>query len=587
MENSMSNSQNNRFKNSFLGLFFHTVKEHPFIVTAFLCFFSISLTTGSQISFVSSLIPTIAIFLLGVCAAAYISINDIKKNKKLYAALMIVGAAVISFVSWRFIFVSNEVPYRLLNFGLLIIVGIFMYLALTDKLTYKNVLLLIFAAGFLVRLVYVMYTPVTVRQHDVSVFGKGSGHSGYIEYIYNNFNVPDMDVRKISQFYHPPMHHILAAIWLRIQTTLGIAYKDACENIQILTLFYSSICMILSYKIFKALNLKKAALNISVAIIAFCPTFFIMAGSINNDILSITFMLGAVLNTIYWYKNQKFRYIISIAFCVGFGMMTKLSVWMITPAIAFVFIYVFFKNLKNLKNSEIRQKYLLQFSTFIIVCVPLGLWWAFRNFAKYGVPLTYVPMLSSTSDQYIGDIPFTQRLFDFSLFQFNDVGDQFTRFGGAYNEYNPTIALFKTSMFDELITVSNYPNIAVYNKILFWSAVAIGLIGFVSMIVMLIKKNKELDMPMKIFMFLLYGVMFVSYYVFCYQFKHVCTENIRYAVLLIVIGAYFVGLALQHLQSDKKKTYKKVLNKCIFVITIIFCASSVLVYDIVSMYGIS
>lgn len=580
MGNSMTNSQDNKFKNSFLGLFFQTVKEHPFIVTAFLCFFCISITTGSQISFVGSLIPTTAIFLLGVCAAAYISASDIKKNQKFYAVLMIAVAAIIAFAFWGIVFMSNEVPYRLLNFGLLVIVGVFMYLALTDRLTYDKVLLLILATGFLVRLVYVMYTPVTVRQHDVSTFGNGKGHSGYIEYIYNNWNVPDMDVRKISQFYHPPMHHILAAIWLRIQTTLGIAYEDACENIQILTLFYSSICMILSYKIFRALNLRKAALNIAVAIIAFCPTFFIMAGSINNDILSITFMLGAVLNTIYWYRNQKFRYIIAIAFCVGFGMMTKLSVWMITPAIAFVFIYVFFKNLKNFK------KYLLQFATFGVICVPIGLWWAVRNLTKYGVPLTYVPMLSPTSDQYIGNIPFTKRLFDFSLFQFNDVGDQFTRYGGAYNEYNPTIALFKTSVFDELITVSNYPKIAVFNKILFWSAVAVALIGFVTMIIMLIKKNKELDMPMKIFMFLLYGVMFVSYYVFCYRFKHVCTENIRYAVLLIVIGAYFVGLALQHLQSDKKKTYKKVLSKCIFVITGIFCVSSVLVYDIVSMYGL-
>ncbi|MGN1457564.1 MAG: ArnT family glycosyltransferase [Acutalibacteraceae bacterium] len=580
MGNRMSSSQSNRFKDSFLGIFFQTVKEHPFIFTAILCFFCISLTTGSQISFINSLVPTIAIFLLGVCAAVYISVSDIKKNQKLYAVLMIIGAAVVSFVFWRFVFVSDEVPYRLLNFGLLVIVGIFMYLALTDRLTYDKVLLLILAAGFLVRLVYVMYTPVTERQHDVNTFGKGKGHSGYIEYIYNNWNVPDMDVRKISQFYHPPMHHILAAIWLRIQTTLGIAYKNACENIQILTLFYSSICMILSYKIFRALNLRKAALNVAVAIIAFCPTFFIMAGSINNDILSITFMLGAVLNTIYWYRNQKFRHIIAIAFCVGFGMMTKLSVWMITPAIAFVFIYVFFKNLKNFK------KYLLQFVVFGVICVPLGLWWAVRNFVKYGVPLTYVPMLSLTSRQYIGDIPFTQRLFDFSLFQFSDVGDQFTIYGGAYNEYNPTIALFKTSVFDELITVSNYPKIAVFNKILFWSAVAVALIGFVTMIIMLIKKNKELDMPMKIFIFLIYGVMFVSYYVFCYQFKHVCTENIRYAVPLIVIGVYFVGLAFQHLQADKKKTYKKVLSKCIFVITGIFCASSVLVYDIVSMYGL-
>ena len=441
-----------------------------------------------------------------------------------------------------------------------------------------------------------MYTPINARQHDVSAFGNGRGHAGYIEYIYENFSLPECDVRTVNQFYHPPLHHILSAIWLRIQTTIGIDFEYACENIQILTLFYSSICMILSYKIFRQLNLKHNGLICAVAIIAFCPTFFIMAGSINNDILSITFMLGAILNTIYWYKNQKFRYIIAIALCVGLGMMTKLSVWMIAPAIAFVFIYVFFKNIKSFK------KYLLQFGVFAVICVPLGLWWSVRNYLRDGVPFTYVPMLSETSDQYVGDIPLLQRLFDFNLSQFADVGDQFTRYGGSYNEYNPLIGLLKTSVFDELITVENYPAIAGINHILFWSGVIVATVGFVSMIVTFIRKNTNIDFASKTFLFLIYAVIFVSYYSFCIEFEHVCTMNIRYAVLLIVLGAYFVGLAVQHfggtpnsivaghggkyMKNTEPKLYHKIIKYCIYAVVVIFCVSSTLVYDVVAMSSI-
>lgn len=570
-------TQNNEFKNLLFFEFFHTIARHPYILTAFLCFLSISLTTGKNISFLQSLVPTVGIFLLGVCAAAYISFNDIKKHQKLYASVMIIGAAVFAFLFYIFVLMSENVPYMFLNIGLLVIAGVFIYLALTNKLGHRELLLLLFAAGFLLRLVYVMYTPITMRQHDVGTFGKTSGHSAYIEYIYRNFGLPDIDVRTVSQFYHPPLHHTLAAIWLRIQTLLGIKYEYACENIQILTLFYSSICMILSYRIFQQLNLKKAALVTAVSIIAFYPTFFIMAGSINNDILSITFILGAILNTIYWYKNPNIKKIIAIALCVGLGMMTKLSVWMIAPAIAFVFIYVFLSDIKNFK------KYLLQFAMFGIICIPLGLWWSIRNLTGYGVPVSYVPMLSKTSDQYIGNIPFIQRLFDFNLEQFQDVGDQFTRYGGTYNEYNPTIALFKTAMFDEGITVKNYPDIYGFNTVLFWSSVIIALVSFVTMIIMLINKNKELDFPMKAFIFILYGVFFVFYYVFCYRYKHVCTENIRYIVPLVVIGAYFIGLAIQHLNTKNTTIYKKVIKKFIYAIVGIFCASSIFVYDIVSM----
>lgn len=88
---------------------------------------------------------------------------------------------------------------------------------------------------------------------------------------------------------------------------LGIDYYAAGENVQILTLFYSSICMVISYKIFRQLGLKGRGLVCAVAIVAFCPTFYIMAGSVNNDILSIAFMLAAVLNTLYWYKIRLSR----------------------------------------------------------------------------------------------------------------------------------------------------------------------------------------------------------------------------------------------------------------------------------------
>ena len=160
-----------------------------------------------------------------------------------------------------------------------------------------------------------LYTDISVRQHDVGNFDMEIGHCGYIRYFYENFNLPDFDVRNYWQFYHPPFLHIIAALWMRLQTFLGIDYYAAGENVQILTLFYSSICMVLSYKIFRQLGLKGRGLVCAVAIVAFCPTFYIMAGSVNNDILSIAFMLAAVLNTLYWYKNPTFPRIMAISLC--------------------------------------------------------------------------------------------------------------------------------------------------------------------------------------------------------------------------------------------------------------------------------
>ena len=59
---------------------------------------------------------------------------------------------------------------------------------------------------------------------------------------------------------------------------------------------------------------------------------------------------------IKWYNSERLSHIVIIALTVGFGMTTKLSVALITPAIAFVFLYkvIVNKNRKELDN-ELRE----------------------------------------------------------------------------------------------------------------------------------------------------------------------------------------------------------------------------------------
>lgn len=564
--------------------FVRLVLSNPFLAVAILCLACTVLTTSAALGGllpIFALVPTLIILIAGAPAAVYFSAKSAQtdESRKKMAMFMSLAAFAGAVVFFFVILMKGSLAFHIMNYGLLAAALVLIYLACTDRLSDKAFVMVIFALGFVLRLAYVLYTDISVRQHDVGNFDMEIGHCGYIRFIYENFNLPDFDVRNYWQFYHPPLHHIIAALWMRVQTLLGIDYYMAGENVQILTLFYSSICMVLSYKIFRQLNLKGRGLVCATAIVAFCPTFYIMAGSVNNDILSITFMLAAILNTLYWYKKPTFPRIMAISLCVGLGMMTKLSVWMVAPAIAFVFIYVFFKNLKKFKG------FLIQFVCFGVVCAPLALWWQVRNLIKFGVPLTYVPSLSPSSDQYIGYLPDAKRIFDFSLGQFENVGDQFVAYGAPYNEYNPLVALFKTSMFDELINTANYPKIAGFNIILFWSAVLIGIFGVAAMIFAFCKrKNSVLGNVEKIFLALIYVVFFASYYIFCFQFPFVCTENIRYAVPLIILGAFFTGLAVQYLSknSDKKK-YISLARGAVYTLTAVFSVSSILVYYIVGM----
>lgn len=475
-----------------------------------------------------------------------------------------------SFYLFAFTFILGIVTANL-NFSLTVplfalfsLVIVLYLVGAFGKITNQKTMYIIFILGLILRVAYVLYTDATVRQHDVEQFGSGIGHAGYIEYFYNNFiSLPKFDVREIWQFYHPPLHHIISALYMHILTAFGIGYSSACESLQTLSLLYSALSMLICYKLFVKIGLKNVGLLLAMLIIAFHPTFIVFSGSINNDPLSVLFMLAAIYYTVIWYNSQKLTDIIKIALCIGLGMFTKLSAWMVAPAIAFVFLYKFVKS-----RGDITKKLILQFLVFALICVPLGLFWSIRNYILFDVPFTYIPLLSTDNPQYVGDISAIKRLLDFSPYQFASVYDMW---GDPYYEYNPTIALLKTAMFGEWINSGTYPAILVVGVVLFWSGAVTGALSVVATVLGLI--NKKIKNPLFIFLLILTLTIVFMYYWFCLQYPFTCTQNIRYAVPLIPLSAIAIGWLNNNIK----------LNKYLQVLVLLFCIFSVATYFVIGI----
>ena len=132
----------------------------------------------------------------------------------------------------------------------------------------------------------------------------------------------------------------------------------------------------------------------AMAVVAFHPSFIILAGSVNNDMLSVLFSLLSVLAAVRWYREPTLPRILCVALAVGLGMMTKLSVAMVAPAIAVLFAVKFFQ-------SRAFKRLIGQFAAFAAVCCPLGLWWGVRNLIRTDTPLTYVPDIGKSNIQYL------------------------------------------------------------------------------------------------------------------------------------------------------------------------------------------
>lgn len=493
---------------------------------------------------------------LGFAAVTIFAFKDRTAKKITQNIALFVFGFVFVFGAFVFLTSNLRCGVFIVFYAVIIACALLCKFANDNALSVDKIAVIIFIVAFAVRLSYVLYTGVIERQHDVETFGSGFGHAGYIEWFYDNFKLPDFDVCDVWQFYHPPLHHIISAAFLRALTFVGVAYDRATETLQMLTLFYSSVTTVAGYKILKEFKLGKKAFVCAFSVMAFHPSFTILSASVNNDILSVMFQMLALLFTLRWYKNRTYKNIIKIAFSVGFGMFAKLSAWMITPAVAFVFLYAFVKSEKTKKAECIKQ-----FFVFGLICVPIGMFWSVRNAILFNVPFTYIPNLGTDVAQYIGFRGAFERLFDFGVSHFKNV---FESWGNPFFEYNPTVALLKTAVFGEWQIKYGFFAECVAN-VLFYSSVLLALLGIASAVLNLKRKD-----VFSVFFFSIIFVISVMFYVFCFKYPFTCTQDARYVIPVIPVLCAETAIF-----SDKKS---KAFKVCPIVFCTVFSVSSVIMY---------
>ena len=545
--------------------FFSFLGKYPYLSAFLVCIGLNPFFFGADIN-----IPNNMLWLTTFIMAGIFAVFLYKRHDRLAVIY-----AVLSGIFWvigSILYTQSEHPALWHFFGGVILLALYYYFS-DGKSSEKKTSLLIMGTGFFLKLYYVLETSVYTRQHDVEYFGEWDGHAGYITYLIDNHHLCDTDVTEHWQFAHPPLHHILGALWIEINEKIfHTGYDPARESLQMLTLFYSMCVMILSYKILKYFKLKGNLLYIALGIINFHPAFILFSGSINNDILALVFIMGAVLNALKWYQNPDLWQIMKLAVCIGLGMMTKLSAGIIAPPTALLFLIIFIKKCKTDWKELLKQ-----FLCFSGVCVPLGLWYPVRSWLKWDIPVLYVHEIDEGELQYITDKNFWERITDFSLYQFQNPYEQWlwqdeTGALQNYNEFNPLTALLKTSLFGEGLNESLFGGTSFVNYIsviFFWVNVLIAGTALISMLAMLFVKT-SMKAGEKLFFLSFYLCMMGNFYSMSEKYPLVCTMNFRYITPTVIIGTLFLTLML--------KKFKKPVHITASILTASFVLCSMIIY---------
>ncbi len=498
----------------------------------------------------------------------------LNKNKTLIMILIVCLISAILQGNSSFFYGSHMIKTTLFAIITFLFLGYLYYLSVTDKLNEENAVFMITLAGVLLRAFYIIFTGVYDRQHDGGAFSSlsddfvNAGHLGYIEYFCKFGHLPNFSPYKLFSYYHPPLHHIISAVFIKLNLLFGVKEALAFENVQILTLAYSSFCIPISYKIFKKINMSGKHILLSLALIAFHPGMIYMSGSINNDMFATMLTFLCFYFSLNWINNKTLPNLLKIGLSLGFGMITKLNTAVMAFPLAAIFLYHLMKEKKSGNFIRCIKNYII----FGIITAGIGLSWVLRNLIFYRTN-PGVPVLTEESVLYIGRYTYLD-IFgipsDFVIrYPFHTInGKQIC---------NAWLILFRTSIFAEIRPTDLSEVLMITCRMALILTMLLGVICAILTVIVEINEIKKGDKELGIFLLTGYISVVITFIAFIIKYPYTCSCDFRY----VVISILFTAITLY--QVNSKKLSNRVLNLSIGVInfgiiSILFLTTTILLF---------
>lgn len=412
------------------------------------------------------------------------------------------------------------------------------YLAYERKLTIDKIIMLCIIGGLVMRIGYAFYTPYNVREHDLGPVSVDEfGHAAYICNFYENNSLPDS---YYWQFYHPPFFHFLASLFMKF---FGWLHKEAdlhtvFEVSKLVSCFASCSVVLMVRSLCRELKCKPEMTCIIVAIMAFQPNFYLLAGRVNNDSTAAALLVFSFLMLVKWYHSRKFSHLIALAAGIGFGMMAKLNAGIIAFVAGPVMLYVFWQAVRDKKWKGL----IAQYGAFLAVCAPLGLWYSIRNYVLFKMPFGYVLNIDENGINellYRGHLSFAKRFLSIPWGEFQSV-----IYCDPTKDYNVPTYLLRCSLFGEF----QFENVDVVALLLLYTNIILVLLSAAATVAV-IWKGKKFTPMLRYGCGLFWLAIMASYVVFNIKYPDSCTMDFRYIAPAVISSTVYLAAFWQMLRE--------------------------------------
>lgn len=433
---------------------------------------------------------------------------------------------------------------------------------LEQKINYKIILTIVLILAIIIRMIFISFSRIDRFQFDVGVFNiKNSEdyekildkdesvffenrHLDYILQIYETGKLPN---KNDVQLYHPPLHHIISALWLKTIDYFQLTAEAKLESLQILTCIYSIIILFIILKILDELEVEIKYKIIALLLCGFHPLFVYISGFINNDILLTLFCFLSILYTLKWYKNPNYKNAIILAIIIGLGTLVKSSMLVNIMIAGTAFFIKLLENIDKKEYSKVK-KIIFQGILFFIISLPLIFCYPIRNYILFNQP--FFGIVNASEVFYVGNDNIVSRFGIFSEEILNNKMDNKNQ--NILSYVIKSAIVFETGREGAFGTT--------FLKIISIVLIILTLLIMIKLIFSKDKKNYILILG-----YIFWIIFFIA---FNYQMPNSCSMHSRYIITAIMLS---IILLVKYLQ-EKNKIQTTILISCL---SCVFAISSI------------
>ncbi|MBE6855649.1 MAG: glycosyltransferase family 39 protein [Ruminococcus sp.] len=423
----------------------------------------------------------------------------------------------------------------------------------------------ILSAGMILRIGYMLYTPAWVRGHDVgAMHTEGGGHAAYLLTLLETHGLPQS---KSGQFYQQPMYYLLAAPLSYLLNLICGTQKDPyalVDGAKVLSCIVVCYSLALIVPIGRTLKMKTEGICIAAAVTAFVPNFFLTAGRVGPDALTLLFMTLAFWLTAVWMESHSWKNTILLALVYGFAVSTKISCATIALFTAACMILTLKK--ENKTEAGMRPT-LIKLLVFGAVALPIGMWYSIRNLIRFGQEIGYVMVISKTSELYLGEESLLRLFLPYPNEYFA------TPYADPWNDASYPVYLLKTALFGEFTyEIPTWIPVVLLNLNLI-----VVLLAIVGGIRLFARKDADKYPYLRFGVPIVWALLYVSCVSFNITLPYGCSMDFRYLVFTAMLGAVCLGDFFSDLCVSEQKT-AVALRSFITVICALFSLGSAVMF---------